>query len=784
MPLLPPLRVRFHITISALVLLAVVATSGVALAVVVHESWKAAREAAQIHFTQLAEAVRDRVDVLFNTVETPVNILSGQPQIRGAMVSDGRDHPAYPLFAKTLLAVPDLYSLYAANGDGDFLQVIATHGRAAIVAAHHAPAETELIVRTILNSVDGQRRQRWLFLDASGDVLRDYQDVTAEYDPRQRRWYGQAVSVDGISVSPPYLFNSLKAPGITASRHAGGGLVVGGDLTLSSLQAYLDRLDVSENGGIMVFDGNRRLMALSTSQIPAMAPMSQVSALNGPPFDLVFPSQGELRQDLDFSVHRQNLRGMGDDAIEVAVFAPESDFTGRIDRMRRNIFLGGVGLAVVSVALALWLARHIVHPVKQLAGDAERALDWDFSSGRSHGSFIAEISSLSDGFAMMKRSLVETLERNPVGIVIAAQDGAVEYANPAYLANLGADSLARVVGQPVHLQSDAEAQPMTYPQLAAQASGGVWQGDMLNRRINGGFYWESVTLAPVHEDDGDVAHFIGVHQDISERRRHRDEMARLVGHLNDANAELERFAYVASHDLREPLRAVSTFLQLLQKRYGGQMGEEADEFIHFAVDGARRMNDLVNDLLVYSRVGAASDEVVAVDCAVLCQSVLEDLHHMLAESGAEIRVGSLPVVLGQSARLAEVFHNLIGNAVKFRSPGRAPVVQVSYLGLEKGYHHFSVADNGIGIEACDQDIFEVFRRLHGPGQYQGTGIGLAICKRVVQRHGGRIWYQDNPEGGTVFHFTLSADGGIARKTTKSGLSGGDPAPAADRLPPG
>lgn len=780
MPLLPPLRVRFHVTISALVLLVVVATSGLALVVVVHESWKAAREAAEMHFAQLAESVGDRVDTLFSAVETPVNIVSGQPQIRAPMVSDGRQHPIFPLMAQTLSAVGDLYSLYLANDDGDFLQVIATHGRDPIIAAHHAPAETDLIVRTVLNSTDGQRQQRWLFLDQAGQVLRDYQDVTADYDPRQRRWYGQAVSNAGVNVSPPYLFNSLKAPGITAARHVGDGFVVAGDLTLSSLQSFLDRQVVSDNGGIMVFDGNRQLMALSGGHRPDIPVMSQVSALSGPPFDLIFAAPGQYPANDGFSLYRQRLRGHGDGSIEVALFAPQSDFTGRIDRMRRNIFLGGAGLALVSLILAWWLAHHIVRPVKQLAGDAKRALDWDFTSSHGRGSFITEISSLNDGFAMMKRSLVETLERNPVGIVIASLDGVVEYANPAYLANMGAQSAAQVVGQVVTLRSDAQAPPMTYPQLAAQASGGVWQGDMLNRRVSGGLYWESVVLAPVREDDGGLAHFIGVHQDISERRRHRDEMARLVEHLNDANAELERFAYVASHDLREPLRSVSTFLQLLKKRYGGQMDADADEFIRFAVDGAQRMNDLVNDLLVYSRVGAANDQVVAVDCAALCQNVLEEMADSISEANAEIRIEALPVVLAQPARLTELFTNLIGNAVKFRAAGRAPLVQVSYHGLEKGYHHFSVADNGIGIEACDQDIFEVFRRLHGPGQYQGTGIGLAICKRVVNRHGGRIWYQDNPRGGTIFHFTLAADGGIAQKT----LSDADPTAAADRLPSG
>ncbi|MBI2240324.1 MAG: PAS domain-containing protein [Magnetospirillum gryphiswaldense] len=782
MRLLPPLRVRFHITISALVLLVVVATSGLALAVVVNESWKAARDAAQTHFSQLAEAVRDRVQTLFANVEIPVNILAGQPQVAAAMVSDGRDHPAYPLFAKTVLAVHDLYSIYVANGDGDFMQVIATRDQSGILAAHHAPADTALIVRTILNSDDGQRRQRWLFLDTFGKVLRDYQDVTADYDPRQRRWYGQATSNEGVTVSPPYLFNSLKAPGVTASRHVGNGVVVGADLTLASLQAFLDRQEISEHGGIIVFDGNHQLMALSGHQMPSLPAMSQVTALSGPPFDAVFSNQSTARSEHQLSVHRERLRGKGDDTIEVAVFAPQSDFTGRVDSMRRNIFTGAVVLAVVSLALAWWLAHHIVRPVKQLAGDAERTLDWDFAAAHVHSSFIAEISSLSDGFAMMKRSLVETLERNPVGIVIAGQDGRVEYANPAYVANVGADNLAQVVGQTVQLKAQAAGEPMTYAQLEAQARGGVWQGEMLNHRVNGGVFWESVVLAPVHEDDGGLSHYIGVHQDISERRRHRDEMARLVEHLNDANAELERFAYVASHDLREPLRTVSTFLQLLQKRFGGQMGAEADEFIQFAVNGAQRMNDLVNDLLVYSRVGGAKDEVVAVDCAALCRSVLENLGEVIAEAGADIRVQTLPVVLGQPIRLTQVFQNLISNAVKFRAPGRAPLVQVSYLGLDKGYHHFSVADNGIGIEACDQDVFEVFRRLHGPGQYQGTGIGLAICKRVVSRHGGRIWYQANPDGGTVFHFTLSADGGVA--TLRKNSSAVDPGPVADRLLPG
>ncbi len=230
--------------------------------------------------------------------------------------------------------------------------------------------------------------------------------------------------------------------------------------------------------------------------------------------------------------------------------------------------------------------------------------------------------------------------------------------------------------------------------------------------------------------------------------------------LKRSNAELEQFAYVASHDLQEPLRKVASFCQLLQQRYGGQLDARADQYIGFAVDGARRMQDLINDLLSFSRVGRIETPYTDVDLDLLLTSVRADLATMIEESGAEISVeGSLPTIRGDAGLLRLVLQNLLANAIKFRGEA-APVVQFE-AERDGEFWRFRCSDNGIGISSeYEERIFVLFQRLHPRTQYEGTGIGLAMCRKIVEYHGGRMWLdtEQTVEGtGSTFYFTLPTD---------------------------
>lgn len=287
-----------------------------------------------------------------------------------------------------------------------------------------------------------------------------------------------------------------------------------------------------------------------------------------------------------------------------------------------------------------------------------------------------------------------------------------------------------------------------------------------------------------------VAELTASRHNAEELKRTAADLDAQAVELRRSNAELEQFAYVASHDLQEPLRKVASFCQLLEKRYGDRLDERGSQYIGFAVDGAKRMQVLINDLLTFSRVGRVQDarETVALDGTV--DRALRNLATAVEESGAEIvRPERLPSVSGDPTLLTMLWQNLVANAVKFRSPDRPARVEIALrddeegTGAEPGFHTFTVTDNGIGIPAEFADkVFVIFQRLHGRETYGGTGIGLSLCKKIVEHAGGRIWIDTAHTGGTRMVFTLpvlphdgSAAGTDSGSVTGSGAVAGSDA---------
>jgi PAS domain S-box-containing protein len=341
--------------------------------------------------------------------------------------------------------------------------------------------------------------------------------------------------------------------------------------------------------------------------------------------------------------------------------------------------------------------------------------------------------------------------------------------------NFGLKFMSRRMGERTGLEASAYIGRKRWDQPALNLTDADWAAhraqlerhepfrDFEMERPNpaGGTRWISVSGEPVFDSRGRFAGYRGVGSDITARKRAEaelrkahDELAKKAEELQRSNAELEQFAYVASHDLQEPLRMVSSYTQLLGRRYGDKFDGDAKEFMHYIVDGAARMKQLIEDLLAYSRVGTKGKEFKPLSVEAALQRAITNLRAAIEESGAAITWDPLPTVEGDEMQLAQVFQNLMGNALKFRG-ARPPRIHVGAT-QDNGAWQLTVADNGIGIEPqYFERIFMLFQRLHTMGEYPGTGIGLAICKKVVERHGGRIWVSSTPGEGSQFHFTLA-----------------------------
>ena len=347
----------------------------------------------------------------------------------------------------------------------------------------------------------------------------------------------------------------------------------------------------------------------------------------------------------------------------------------------------------------------------------------------------------------------DALKSAMVGVIIASLEGKINFVNPAFLNIFRYKDQNEVIGKNA-AELFAPKKVRTFADLTAVIDNVKGDREEFNvHREDGSVFSVEVSCSNVSDKAGNIIGRMAFFVDVTERKQIKKKLKRTLADLKRSNTDLQQFAYVASHDLQEPLRMVASYTQLLEERYQDKLDTDAKEFIQFAVDGALRMQRLINDLLSYSLVGARQKPVKPTDCNSVLSQVIANLSVTIEQNNVIITNDDLPTVMADASQMQELFKNLVGNAIKFRSE-HAPRVHVS--AKQNGNKWlFSVQDNGLGIDPQYNDkIFLIFQRLHSKEEYPGTGIGLAICKRIVERHGGKIWVDSNVGMGSTFYFTL------------------------------
>ncbi len=343
--------------------------------------------------------------------------------------------------------------------------------------------------------------------------------------------------------------------------------------------------------------------------------------------------------------------------------------------------------------------------------------------------------------------LSQAVEQSPVSIVITDTTGAIQYVNQKFV-DITGYGYEEAIGKNPNILKSGHTSPEEYKQLwDTIVSGAEWHGEFQDKKKDGSLYWESAAISPIINAEGIITHFLAIKEDITGRKKSEEK-------LKDTITELEQFAYVASHDLQEPLRMVTSFLTQLEKKYGDVVDEKGKKYIDFAVDGAQRMRQIIQDLLEFSRVGRTDDKLEAVDLNELIKEIQVLFRKQVEEKDAHIHADTLPVINDYKTPLRQVFQNLIGNALKYGKKDVPVKIDITVKEL-KNYWQFAVADNGIGIDKEYFDkIFVIFQRLHNKDVYSGTGIGLALTKKIINKQGGKIWLESEPGKGTTFYFTI------------------------------
>ncbi len=346
-------------------------------------------------------------------------------------------------------------------------------------------------------------------------------------------------------------------------------------------------------------------------------------------------------------------------------------------------------------------------------------------------------------------------------VAITDQKGIITHVNDNFC-SISKYSRAELIGQDHRMLNSGYHDKAFIKDLWKTIAGGkIWRGEFRNRAKDGSFYWVDATIIPFVNAQGKPYQYIAIRSDITARKVYEEKMNALNADLTRQkkeleiyNEQLEQFAYVASHDLQEPLRMITGFLNQLELKYNNVLDDKGRKFIGFAVDGAKRMKSIILDLLYYYRIGKADEDLEMVDLTELLNGVLSLFQH---EKGAKIKYTNLPVITTHRSQIRQVFHNLIGNAIKYRRAEIPLLLNISFNENDTHYQ-FAIKDNGIGIsEEYFDKIFIIFQRLHSSAEYSGTGMGLAITKKIVENLGGTIWLESTIGKGTTFYFTLAKD---------------------------
>jgi PAS domain S-box-containing protein len=443
------------------------------------------------------------------------------------------------------------------------------------------------------------------------------------------------------------------------------------------------------------------------------------------------------------------------------------------------LFVVALTVECTGLILAITVSRGIQKGLNEILLSANAVAKGDFR--RKAKSFSKdEIGVLANNFNHMSEELEfsireieraqqkfkNLLESAPDATVIVGEENIINLVNKQCEKIFGYTK-EELIGQKVELLLTESICPyvtqrdMRFNSDDLRASTGA-SLELMGRRKDGKEFPVEISLNPLETEEGTLIS-VAI-RDISEKKHMEREIResnitlerkvmQRTAELESKNKELEQFAYVASHDLQEPLRTTSSFVELLRKQYRGKLDESADKYIDYIVQSSDRMKTLIKDLLDYSRIGRKK-EYEQVDCHIVLEEVLADLNKVIRESGAQVKANSLPVVNAFSTEMKLLFQNLISNSIKFRKPGTAPEVYISSH-RKNGHWEFSFGDNGIGIEKKFQErIFIIFQRLHTRTEYEGSGIGLAHCKKIVELHGGNIWVDSTPGKGSTFFFTI------------------------------
>lgn len=622
--------------------------------------------------------------------------------------------------------------------------VVTSHSHGLIAFGGHG--EDGSLLHGFRTVVDGRRQVR-LFL---GDKAQDREPLLLSVMMPTRL---TAAPLSGLRASPAGLLQYAQIPLLGSGD---GAPQAEGAVVAASLVDDRFTRAVGQQGGLEVWlvpmeRHDTPLSGLTVSAVLAAAPAG--GGLWRVEHDHWY--LGAMRRDLEGG------------SLLFLLGRSKTDEATELRALNISVAAALLAAALLVVPITLLAGRDLIgRPLARITGGIDRLLQGErLSEGHVQrrdeiGALAATLNTLLDTVQRreadlaLSRAHYQTLyDRAPVGYAtLAADDARLLDVNRAFLATLGADD--DLIGRRLtDLSLDGDTMRRVDDLLQRLRGGGVVRDEEIALQgADGAEVHLSLSMDIDASETSPVVRVAAL--DVSERKRAERQLLQTLDALTRSHAELEEFARIAAHDLREPSRLVVSYVQLLERRVTGKLAGEDLEYLHYLGQSARLIYNMVQDVLDFSRAGTHDIPFNWIDCGKIVDNVLQSLQDTVSATDAAVTVDPLPVVYGSQLELPRVFDHLVRNAVKFRAPDRQPHVRISAAVLP-GEWRFAVSDNGIGIEPeYFEQIFGVFRRLHGRDSYPGTGIGLAICKRVVEHHKGRIWVESRPGEGSIFYFTI------------------------------